>query len=66
MIEIIKGGKIDRYQLTCPKCGCIFQFTEKDIQKGPLPCFSYLICCPCCNRAWHFDMEWLSEYRIED
>lgn len=63
MINIIRhGNKI--YKVTCPTCGCIFEFTDEDIDIAETSNGDYVqIRCPDCNRAinaWNRE-EWLKK-----
>ena len=54
MIVIIKHGTVDEYEKTCPKCGCIFRFTDDDISKFDISRFDgaetiQVIDCPDCG-----------------
>ena len=50
MITVIKHGKFQVYEKTCPECGCKFRFTTDDIKTmtffvAPTP----FIQCPDCK-----------------
>ena len=49
MITIIKHGAISQYEKTCPKCGCIFRFTDDDISRFNGPVTIQVIGCPDCG-----------------
>lgn len=57
-MRIIKEGVIKIFQKTCPECGCIFEFTRKELIKDYDLKFLF---CPCCN----YRIEWLRNEEIK-
>lgn len=58
MIKIIKPGNVEKKVAVCPKCGCIFSFSNEDLLRRQLElfCAAYIfIKCPCC---YHEITEW--------
>lgn len=56
MIKIIKDGKKPKpkriiYKVTCPHCGCIFEFEVSDLTIEKTPNGRRTIACPCCDRV---------------
>jgi len=49
MIKIIRSG-IKKYRATCPKCKCIFEFDESDVETfGPPYDRAVRLNCPDCG-----------------
>ena len=53
MINIIKKGNLFPYQLTCPKCGCIFEFQDEDIEVKQVMYneWIWMMRCPTCGEV---------------
>ena len=71
MIKIIKDGKKPKpkrtiYKITCPYCGCIFEFDTSDLTIEKTPNGKRTIACPCCGRV--LDIAYIENitYREED
>lgn len=50
MIKIIKQGQLRKFYVTCPECGCEFEYDKEDVSTicSGLYAFSYVVC-PCCG-----------------
>ena len=62
MIRIIKEGKKIKYTITCPDCGCEFEYdiddvyTDHTIALTTCPVrFERYVRCPCCGKHLHHD-----------
>ena len=57
MIEIIKKPK-ERFEMSCPKCGCVFAYEFEDVDED----IDIMVDCPICGKlighiAWSRDIE---------
>ena len=62
MIRIIKPGNKIKYTITCPDCGCEFEYDIDDVKTDhsialttyPVK-FERYVNCPCCGKRLHHD-----------
>lgn len=48
-MRIIKEGKADKFIGKCPRCGCEFEFTIRDVeQQDPKHDYEDIVRCPTC------------------
>jgi len=59
MISIIKSNIFLPYRVTCPLCGCIWDFDDKEIKEINSEAGNYFsVTCPECN---HYENTWRKE-----